>query len=289
MRAMYRLDRCPQGRWELAQMRPRQDLLGDVVRYSGYCEHGWSIRNREVAGTIVPLILNFGDPFRIRMGANRPQDHQSFLAGLYDGYADVASTGCAHCMQIDFTPLGAYRFFGMPMRELSARTVALDQVGAFDDLTDRLYHAPDWATRFAQLDRCVRLRLAAARPPSATLVWAWQKLVASDGLIRIGALASEIGWSRKHLAERFAIEVGATPKTVGRILRFGAARRSIDGATSWADLASAWGYADQAHLIREFQALAGATPVDYQRDVAGRFRALDGRVTNLQDGIAAPG
>ena len=43
---MYRLECCPQGRWELAQMRPR-DLAGDVLRYSGYLEHvGWSIDNR---------------------------------------------------------------------------------------------------------------------------------------------------------------------------------------------------------------------------------------------------
>ena len=290
---MYRLDRCPLGHWELAQMRPQADLRGDVVRYAGYREHGWSIGNREVAGTIIPLILCFGDPFRIRLGAAPPQDHRSFLAGLYDGYADVASTGRAHCMQIDFTPLGAYRFFAMPMRELAAQTVTLDEVGAFDDLIDGLYHAPDWGTRFAQLDRFVRHRLAAAAPPPATMAWAWRQLVATDGLIRIGALAGEIGWSRKHLAERFAITVGATPKTVGRILRFGAARRSIDakaaGRVDWADLASAWGYADQAHLIREFHAMAGVTPVDYQRDIAGRFRALNGEVTNLQDSSSGPG
>jgi hypothetical protein len=136
---MHRLDRCPEGRWELAQMRPQQDLLGDVVRYAGYLERcGWSIDQREVAGPVVPLIINFGDPFRIRMGASRPQHHRSFMAGLYDGYADVASVGRAHCMQIDLTPLGAYRFFGMPMRELAAQAVALDQVGRFDDLTCRL-------------------------------------------------------------------------------------------------------------------------------------------------------
>jgi hypothetical protein len=41
----------------------------------------------------VPLIPNFGDPFRIRLDACGPQDHRSFVAGLYDGYADVASTG----------------------------------------------------------------------------------------------------------------------------------------------------------------------------------------------------
>jgi AraC-like DNA-binding protein len=277
---MYRLERCPQGRWELAQMRPQLDLAGDVLRYSGYVEHGgWAIDNREVASPIVPLIINFGDPFRIRMGAGGLNDRRSFLAGLHDGYADVASTGRAHCMQVDFTPIGAYRFFALPMRELAGQTVALDEVGGFDDLTDQLYDAPDWGARFALLDRFVRRRLAAAAAPSSPIAWAWRRLVASGGRVKVRALASEIGWSRKHLAQRFSIEVGAGPKTAGRILRFAGARRSIDARTragpmDWADLAADWGYADQAHLIREFRTMAGVTPADYARDVAARFRPV---------------
>lgn len=278
---MYRLERCPQGRWELAQMRPPADLAGDVVRYAGYLKQGgWSIDNREVASPIVPLIISFGDPFRIRMAANGAEDHRSFVAGLYDGYADVASTGRAHCMQVDFTPLGAYRFFAMPMRDLAARTVALDQVGRFEELAGRLYEAPDWATRFALLDRFVRLRLAAAAGPSSPIAWTWRQLASSGGRVRVTTLAREIGWSRKHLAQRFAVEVGAGPKTVGRILRFAGARGAIDagiraGCMDWAGLAADWGYADQAHLIREFRAMAGVTPADYARDVTGRFRAVN--------------
>jgi AraC-like DNA-binding protein len=277
---MYRLERCPQGRWELARMRPR-DLAGDVVRYAGYVEHGgWSIDNREVASPLVPLIINFGAPFRIGMGADGAVEQQSFVAGLYDGYADVASTGRAHCLQVDFTPLGAYRFFAMPMRDLAAQAVALDALGAFGDLAGRLYDAPDWTTRFALLDGFVRRRLAAAPAPSSPVAWAWRQLAASDGRVRVGALAREIGWSRKHLAQRFAIEVGAGPKAVGRILRFAGLRRAIDAgirrgcAGDWAGVAADWGYADQAHLIREFRAMAGVTPGDYARDVSGRFRAV---------------
>jgi hypothetical protein len=218
---MYRLDHCPLGRWELAQMRPQADLARDVNRYSGYVERsGWSIDQREVAVPIVPLIINFGDPFRIRMRANESVDHRGFVAGLYDGYADVTSTGRAHCMQVDFTPLGAYRFFAMPMRDLAAQTVALDQVGGFEELTCRLYEARGWAARFALLDRFVRRRLGAAPAPSSPIAWAWRQLAASAGRVRVGTLAREIGWSRKHLAQRFAIEVGAGPKTAGRILRF---------------------------------------------------------------------
>jgi AraC-like DNA-binding protein len=278
---MYRVNRCPEGRWELAQMRPQADLAGDVVRYSGYLEHsGWSIDNREVAVPIVPLIINFGDPFRIRMGADESVDRRGFVAGLYDGYAEVASTGQAHSMQVDFTPLGAHRFFAMPMRDLAGQTVALDGVGRFEELTCRLYEARRWAARFALLDRFVRQRLGAAPAPSSPIAWAWRQLAASAGRVRVGVLAREIGWSRKHLAQRFAIEVGTGPKTAGRILRFAGARRSIDariraGPMDWADLAADWGYADQAHLIREFRAMAGVTPADYVQDVARRFRAVN--------------
>ena len=213
------------------------------------------------------------------MGANGSAGRHGFVAGLYDGYADVASTGRAHCMQVDFTPLGAHRFFALPMRELTGQTVALDEVGAFDDLTHQLYDAPDWAARFALLDRFVRRRLAATAAPSPPIAWAWRQLASSGGRVRVAALAGEIGWSRKHLAQRFSIEVGAGPKTVGRILRFTGARRAIDagigaGGMDWAGLAADWGYADQAHLIREFHAMAGVTPADYARDAAGRFRAV---------------
>jgi AraC-like DNA-binding protein len=131
----------------------------------------------------------------------------------------------------------------MPMRDLAAQTVALDVLGAFDDLAGRLYEAPDWTTRFALLDGFVRRRLGAARAPSPSIAWAWRQLAASDGRVRVGALADEIGWSRKHLAQRFAIEVGPGPKTVGRILRFAGVRRAMDagvrdGRIAWAGLAA---------------------------------------------------
>jgi len=279
------IDRCPDGRFELAQARPAADLAAAVVRYAGYVERtAWTLAQREVAAPIVPLIINLGAPFRVRLASERAAGdaYGSFVAGLYDGYADVAALGPARCMQIDLTPLGARRFFGLPMSELAGRTVDLALVAgrSTDELAERLDDAAGWTARFRLLDAFVRRRLALAPAPSAAVERAWQRLVASGGLVRIGDLARELGWSRKQQAQRFALEIGVPPKTVARILRFGRARRALlNGAAGrdWAGLALDWGYADQAHLIREFQALAGATPRAYAR--------LDHLpVTNLQDG-----
>jgi AraC-like DNA-binding protein len=62
--------------------------------------------------------------------------------------------------------------------------------------------------------------------------------------------------------------VGLTPKLTSRIFRFQRALAAANGVQTtpdWSDLAVDCGYYDQAHLIHEFQQLAGLTPSDYLR------------------------
>jgi hypothetical protein len=192
------IDRCPERRFELAQARPAADLTGAVVRYAGYVERAaWALEQREVAAPVVPLIINLGAPFRVRLGSARDggDAHGSFVAGLYGGYADVAALGPAHCLQVDLTPLGARRLFALPMQEIACRTVDLRLVAGrgSDELAERLYCIAGWRGRFALLDAFVRRRLAAAPLPSPAVAWAWQQRVASDGRLRIGELARSAG------------------------------------------------------------------------------------------------
>jgi AraC-like DNA-binding protein len=111
-----------------------------------------------------------------------------------------------------------------------------------------------------------RLALAAKRPPR-DLVWAWHRLRVSGGRVAIGALAKELGFSRKHLALRFRHEFGISPKLLARILRFDRAVRLIGAGrvAGLADLAAASGYADQAHLSREFRVFAGSARTAFLR------------------------
>jgi transcriptional regulator GlxA family with amidase domain len=111
----------------------------------------------------------------------------------------------------------------------------------------------------------IHTRIAAARTPSREVGWAYRTLAASGGQARVTSIARDIGWSRKHLAARFTQEIGCGPKTVARIMRFNRAAslaRTTD--ESWAGIAADCGYADQAHLIREFRDLAGDAPTDWR-------------------------
>jgi hypothetical protein len=59
-------------------------------------------------------------------------------------------------------------------------------------------------------------RLEVGPRPSPEVGRAWERLVASAGTVPIGQIASEVGWSHKHLIARFRQQVGVRPKTAAR-------------------------------------------------------------------------
>jgi hypothetical protein len=125
---------CPPSRFELVQRAPGVRLDGIVSRITGYRELTTGhLRQVETASLIVPLIVSFGGPFAIGLGRTPGAGDRvgSFAAGLFAGPVIIDSFGWANCLQIDFTPLGARRFFHMPMTELTDRMVDLgDALGA---------------------------------------------------------------------------------------------------------------------------------------------------------------
>jgi AraC-like DNA-binding protein len=256
--------------FEMVRRRPCSALAGSVAGLTGYREHAsLHVAQREVASLVVPLILSFGTPFRIALG-RQPQSRDtqpSFAAGLYAGPVLIESDGRAECLQIDFTPPGAYRFFGGVVHDLANRMVPLDLVLGADGraMLDEVEEAAGWTRRFDIVEQFLLSRLAAGERPSTPVVFAYRDLVA--GRRSVAALADEIGWSRKHFVARFSREIGMTTKSVSRIARLQrtCALARKEHALGWAEIAAAAGFADQSHMIRDFAELAGETPGAWKR------------------------
>ena len=126
--------------------------------------------------------------------------------------------------------------------------------------------AVDWPARFDIMDGFLLTRLAQRRPMAPDVAWALKSLQASHGARSIGALSRDLSCSRKTLIQRFHAQVGLSPKAVAGILRFEFAVERIRSADeeSWADLAIACGYYDQAHFNRDFRRFSGRTPRAFQ-------------------------
>ncbi len=248
-------------------VRAPHPLLSPYVRrYCGYVENtSFSSRIQAANGDTV-AIIGFGAPTRtidLRY-PDRSVTHKSFFAGLFDSPVITESMGPNGGLQIDFTPIGAYRFFGMPMHELANSVVSLvDLLGlSASSLSEQLQLLPSWEPRFEMMDRLIARRLADAPEDSPAVAAAYERIRASGGLVSIGTLADEVGWSQKHLIQRFREQIGLPPKTFARMVRFGKAIELVRGPQPGlgADIAHRCGYYDQAHLIRDFRRFAGTTP-----------------------------
>lgn len=87
-----------------------------------------------------------------------------------------------------------------------------------------------------------------------------------------GELAQRSGSGPRQLQRWFRREIGLSPRAYYRLLRFQHAVNEDAGASSReADRAADAGYADQAHMTREFRRLSGETPARQRMSSAGPF------------------
>jgi AraC-like DNA-binding protein len=108
----------------------------------------------------------------------------------------------------------------------------------------------------------VRPERDAAAEQAAELV---ARITADPALRRVDQLAAASGTSARSLQRLFADYVGVSPKWVMRRARLHEAAERADGGelVEWAELAADLGYADQAHLTRDFTATIGIPPTHY--------------------------
>lgn len=258
------------------------------MRLTGHTDRAAApVRFTEMPVTFVPVILDLGDGWSI--GDPRRPDvaverFGPFVAGLCDGPVTVGHDGSAHCLQVDLHPRGARRLLGVPMRELSGRAVALDDVlgAAGGELVDRVAATRGWPARFSLVQRAIARRLADAPPLRPEVGWALYR-IACDRPARVGDVAAELGWSHRRLIARFRDEVGLPPKRFARIARFErvVAMLAAEPAAGLAAVAARCGYADQAHMSREVARLGGTTPaalrapaVNFVHDPGRRRRSV---------------
>jgi AraC-like DNA-binding protein len=242
---------------------PAPALRRAITPYCGFQSDEPPKRRREGPGSDVVVILTFDHDWRID-GERR----ESFVGGLRLDQVVTEHDGGMHGLQISVAPWAAHMLLRLPQHELAGTSVPLEEI-LRSDLAGRIGAEGSWNARFAALDRELGRRLVDARPADAGVLFAWNRLRATHGTERVGALASELGWSRKRLVARFREQIGLTPKAAARLLRFERAR-SLAGTMSWGELAFACGFADQPHLIAEFKAFTGLSPETFLQDTTVR-------------------
>lgn len=227
---------------------------------------------------MLTAVISLSGPLEVAAGVDDGSPvtrFDSVAGGLMCRSVAIHHDGRQQGVKVSLTPLGARTIYGMPAAALAHQLVPFDELlGSLGgELVDRLRAAPTWAVRFATLDelllRAVGRGASVDRAPMVRpeVAEGWRRLVASRGRVQVGAVAAELGWSRRYLTERFRGEVGLSPKTFARVLRFEHAHElaTAHDPLPWADVATVSGYADQAHLVRDWSQFTGRSPTAWRR------------------------
>jgi AraC-like DNA-binding protein len=244
----------------IEEFEPASVMRRVVDRAADYHESGPPLRRLESPFVGAVLIVSLGPDMEID---GRPTG--SFVAGVWDRPTVTGHYGEQAGYQLYLDLLGARRLLGVPLGELANRVAPLDEIlgPLARELTERLWDAPNAETRHAVAQRLLARRLSEDHAAAPEVAHALARLRATRGGARIEALAAEVGWSRRHLAERFREAVGLPPKALGRLIRAEYAASRLRAGEPPADVAYAAGYADQPHFNRDFRQLAGCTPTEF--------------------------
>ncbi len=245
---------------------PDPRLRAYVLGYEGYLLRGFDPGTHVgMPARVLTLIITIDEPIEVPVSSHPEQAGgawEMLASGLTVRPAVIAHNGYQHGIQVDLTPLGCRALFGVPTAALGSWIVDLGEVlGPAGELRERLAATPTWPGRFAVLDE-ILLRRIHPVPWDSELSHAWTLLSGPDPAVRVAAVADEIGWSRRHLGNRFSAEFGVTPKDAVRIARFERSHRLLrrPDPPPLAEVAALAGYYDQAHMAREWRELAGMPP-----------------------------
>ncbi|MET7452426.1 helix-turn-helix domain-containing protein [Streptomyces sp. NPDC005574] len=295
----------PGGRWETAVASPHPRLRPGVISYRGIRLRMDRPRRRlEAPIGAATLLIGFEQPVRVSRAGRPPVT----LVSVYSGPTTTAAVG-EHGGQLSgievlLMPWAAFTLFGTPQYELADRAVDPDELPhalstrpagggprSVGELSAALAALPAWTDRFALLDDVFARWSEAGTPCSARVVRAWSELVRTGGAMPVRRLADEVGWSVRHLENRFREQIGLGPKAAARVLRLQRARRLLADGRGQAETAAACGFYDQAHLSGEFRTMTGCTPREFTvarglPDRTPEEDRLPGEATSL---VLAPG
>ena len=238
-----------------------------------WVEYHWTLHWDLPADTVFRSSVIPGPACHISVehGASRPEaaGETVVVTGVTTRRFDTAVSGCGWVHGLKLRPGALVALAGADVRSLTDRTVpAVDVLprSVCDALcTIATDTDPGAATHLAE--EALRPLVPVETDPSYDLVLTLvTDMLGDPSLLRVDDLAARHHLSQRTIERLFARYVGVGPKWVLARYRMHNVVTALDDGYvgSLADLASTYGWYDQAHFGREFTKLVGVRPSDYR-------------------------
>jgi AraC-like DNA-binding protein len=217
----------------------------------------------------VELVFNFGAPVGLSGPAFTGDQPPRVVVGPLSLAVKIKYRGPVNTFGIRFHPARGAAFFGQPAPALADKLLPLAQVSAPLDSAFSVLLTPQWnpetETNRAALDQLLLKQLALSSPVDPAVVAIVDRLTSSENVPPVAQIARDLGLSPRQVQRRFLTSVGVPPKQFVRVFRFARLWQmaTMSAPETWAALAADHGYADQAHMIREFRSFGVEPPAHF--------------------------
>ncbi|MPY90761.1 MAG: helix-turn-helix domain-containing protein [Luteitalea sp.] len=231
-------------------------------------------KERVLPNGCMQIILSLRDNgFRVYDRAHHGHESRlsgSILTGPSSEFSIINTADVISTIGVCFKPGGARPLFGLRADEMYDQDADLDTLwgaSATSELRERILAADSPDAKFRVLEDILLARACWEQVRHPAVAFALRAFDRIPHTRTIGDVTTQVGLSRRRLIELFRETIGLTPKRFCRLRRFQEVLGLVcrGQPVDWAEIASACGYFDQAHLIHDFRAFSGLTPSEYTR------------------------
>ncbi|RYD57161.1 MAG: AraC family transcriptional regulator [Sphingobacteriales bacterium] len=188
----------------------------------------------------------------------------AYMVGVYKDAVMWKTQGTSYLFGIRLKPESLIRLFKVPAAGVFNNYTDLDTFfGKKTDLADRMMGITEVGLLIKIAEDFLYKQLCHLNSERNYVYEATNLIRKSKGDIRLEELSGQLYVSERQLQRGFKDCLGASPKTYIRIIRFRNAYEYVQQSgndLSWANVSYNFGYADQAHFIKDFKQFTGAVP-----------------------------
>ncbi len=240
--------------------------------YFERAEHAHAV-DRFLPNGDTEILIDFHDTPQYVYDNNTLKEIQAcnhvWASGLRTEPITIPSGNGAAMMVISFKKGRSAPFFPFPMEEIRDSVVDADLIWGsdFGDLRESLLDEKDIDQRFLMVEGFLLSKFRSKLNLDPCVAFALGEMIERPDQTNIATMNAKIGYSQKHFGAMFKKQIGVTPKSFLKIMRFQKAVRTIDAATEidWTTIAHDCGFYDQAHFINDFKQFSGFTPEQYSK------------------------
>jgi AraC-like DNA-binding protein len=163
-------------------------------------------------------------------------------------------------------PYGAYRLLGIPQDLLKNECPSLNTLLGpnINELVHKMEDNGDNHYAVLQLlqEWLLKQLNQNANRQTDRVSFICEQIMQHNGALPIQELNRVSGMSKRSMEQHFKEQVGLSPKTFSRIIRFNQVHKQLQSSHTmdWMDIVAQFDYFDQSHFIHEFRNFFGYTP-----------------------------